>query len=274
MRNFFYFLISHSTVMLFLLLELLSIILVVNFNDYHKAAFFNSSNEVTGSLFSMKESVVKYFDYGSANKKLLAENIELKSKIDLYEKILNRDSVRVDSLSDSCQFIYRGASVLNTSVSKSRNYLTIDAGREDGILPEMAVVGTNGVVGLVMAVSKRYATVIPIVNTNFRLSAKLKNSNFFGSLTWDGASPRYAWLNEVPEHASVAVGDSVVTSGYSAYFPQGLPIGKVAAIEMDDNEGFYMLKIELAEDFNSIYHVEIIENTCAVEQKELEERST
>ena len=72
----------------------------------------------------------------------------------------------------------------------------------------------------------------------------------------------------------MAVGDSVVTSGYSAYFPQGLPIGKVAAIEMDDNEGFYMLKIELAEDFNSIYHVEIIENTCAVEQKELEERST
>ena len=270
MRHFFYFIISHITVLIFLLLELVCFMLIVNYNDYHKASFFNTSNAVSGAMLDAKMSVVDYFSLGDANRRLVAENARLRTRLAHYTHIIDRDTTGLNIPLTGAKYIFRGARVINSSVSKSRNYITLDAGADDGIRADMAVVGHKGVVGLVMADSDHYSTVIPLVNTNFHLSARISRTNFFGSLEWDGMSPQYSTLNEIPEHADVAVGDSVVTSGFSDFFPQGMLIGFVSKVEQDANEGFYMLEVRLAEDFSRLYYVSVVENTQADEQIQIE----
>ena len=273
MRNFFYFLASHATFLFFLLLEGICGLLIFNYTDYQKTAFLSSSNAVCGAIYSAENAVSGYFHLSSANQQLTTENATLRNRIALLER-------QVAELSDSttekligqlpAKYICKPAHVINASTNKSRNYLTIDKGERSGIRRDMFVINGSGVVGLVSAVSDHYATVLPLVNTSMRLSVKLSGTNYRGQLIWDGISPLYGTLIDVPEHAHVAVGDSIITSGSSSFFPEGLIVGRVSEVDMDKNGGFYKLTIVLAVDFNSVYDVEIIENKEQNEQRLLE----
>lgn len=275
MRNFLFFLLRHATTIFFLVLEALCIALIVNNNNYQKSAYMSSSARVIGGIYSVQSSITEYFGLRRVNRELLAENIELLNRVAILEEQLSSipDSLIPGEDSLRMQYVYRGARIINSTTNRSRNYLTANAGENVGIATDMAVVNRDGVVGIVSAASEHYATILPLINTSSHLSVKLKNSNFRGQLVWNGISPRRATVIDVPEHAVIAVGDSIVTSGSSSYFPEGLMVGTVEEVTADKTGGFYNLQILLSVDYSSIYDVEIIENREQQEQLELEQLS-
>lgn len=273
MRNFLFFLLRHATTIFFVVLEALCITLIINYNNYQKSAYMSSSAHLVGGIFSVQRGITEYFTLSRVNRDLMTENIELLNRIAKLEAQLksipdtlvpNDDSLRI-------KYVYRGAKVINSTTNRSRNYLTANAGKNVGIDADMAAVNRDGVVGIVSASSEHYSTILPIINTSFRLSVKMKNSHFRGQLVWNGVSPRRAMMIDVPEHAVINVGDSVVTSGASSYFPEGLMVGTVEEVSLDKNGGFYNLEILLAVDYSSLYDLEIIENRELQEQLELEQ---
>lgn len=184
-------------------------------------------------------------------------------KIKKIEKALKNDSLR--------QYFYTPATVINNTIYRKTNYLTINKGTRHGVLPDMAVISANGIVGVVQNASKNYATIISVLNTKLGVSAKLKNSKFYGSIKWDGLNYRKVILNEIPNHAVIHLGDSVVTSGYSIIFPEGIMIGTISDFA-EDSEGsnFYDIKLKLSTDMKKLNHVFVVGNFLKDEQKELE----
>lgn len=273
MSNFFRFLMSHTTTLVFLLLEALAAMLVLTCNDYHRASYITSANVVTGSVFRLTSSIGRYFGLAKANEALVSKNLALQEEVALLRAQLDAvpDSV-IDALPLSARpdLRYRLAHVVGASTNRSRNMLTLDQGAEDGIRQDMAVVNSEGVVGLVAAVSSRFALVLPIINTSSHLSVKVKGVNYRGQLVWDGLSCREAQVTDIPEHARVEIGDTVVTSGASTFFPEGMMVGTISSIEPDRNGGFYDIGVELAVDFNSVYDVEVVEDLTAAERQNLE----
>lgn len=273
MSNFFRLLMSHTTTLVFLLLEALAAMLVLTCNDYHRASYITSANVVTGSVFRLTSSIGRYFGLAKANEALVSKNLALQEEVALLRAQLDAvpDSV-IDALPLSARpdLRYRLAHVVGASTNRSRNMLTLDQGAEDGIRQDMAVVNSEGVVGLVAAVSSRFALVLPIINTSSHLSVKVKGVNYRGQLVWDGLSCREAQVTDIPEHARVEIGDTVVTSGASTFFPEGMMVGTISSIEPDRNGGFYDIGVELAVDFNSVYDVEVVEDLTAAERQNLE----
>jgi rod shape-determining protein MreC len=225
---------------------------------------------MSGALFSTVDNVFHFFSLVNENKRLSQENTNLRNQINEWNARFTRQSYSLNDSLNQPQYFYRQAKVINSTVSKTRNFITIDKGRKNGIVKDMAVVSVQGAVGMVWNTSDHYSTVIPIINTSMKMSGKLKSTNFFGSVEWDGISSGYAQLTEIPVHAPVSVGDSVVTSGYSAIFPENILIGEVEDVETDKGGGFYNIKIKLAVDFGSLSFVEIIENRLQKEQWLLE----
>lgn len=272
MNNFFRFIQRHTTVIVFLLLEALAAALVVNFNDYHRSAYLSSANGVTGVFFRMTSSVGHYFGLARANDALVAQNLELTRKVDFLSGQLSAipDSLRPDTSALAGRLVYRRAHAVGVTTNKSRNMITLDQGAEAGIRLDMAVVNSEGVVGLVSAVSSHFSLVLPLINTSAHLSVKLKGSNHRGQLVWDGVSASQATLSDIPEHAKVEIGDTILTSGASAFFPEGLTVGFVSALEPDRNGGFFNIGVDLAVDFNALYDVQVIEDRDASERVALE----
>ncbi len=277
MHNFFKFLLRHTNFFVFLTLEVFCAVLVVNFNDYHRSSFLSTANLINGTVNSITSSISRYVNLPQENEALAKQNTALLQQIDLLQRQLSAvaDSALLavaDSTTqaDKPHFAYRSAHVVGGSTTRSRNMLTVDAGANDGIRQDMAVISPEGVVGLVAAVSRHYCLVLPIINTSSHISVKLKGSNHRGQLNWDGMSVSTAQMIDVPEHAEVEIGDTIVTSGASTFFPEGLMVGTVNYIEPDRNGGFYNIGVELAVDFNAVYTVQMIEDTRLTERTELE----
>lgn len=276
MNNFFRFLQTHTAVIVFLFLEMLAAVLVFNCNDYHRSAYLSSANSVSGVFYKMTSSVGHYFSLSDANDALVAQNLELTRKVDILTAQIAAipDSLRPDTTRLAQRLHYRRAHAVGVSTSKSRNMITLDRGADDGIGQDMAVVNSEGVVGLVSAVSDNYALVLPVINTTSHLSVKIKNSKHRGQLIWNGVDPTEATLTDIPEHARVEIGDTVQTSGASAFFPEGLMVGIVSSLEPDRNGGFLNIGVDLAVDFNALYDVQVIEDFNAAERVALESTVT
>jgi rod shape-determining protein MreC len=270
MRNFFRFLWQHHFIGLFIILETLSFILVVSNNSFQKASFVSSSTRLTGYLYSKSSAVTQFFTLQQTNKRLAEENAFLKSRLPGAFQI-TPDYLRLvnDSLTEQ-RFVYRAARVINNSTNKQYNFITLDKGKVNGIAREMGVICADGIVGIVRETSPNYATVISALNTRLKISAKIKSSGYFGSIEWNGLSSKYVYLMEIPLHAKVKEGDFVVTSGFSAIFPEGIPIGVVEEIKHDEGESYYELKVKLSVDFNKLEYVEVIENKGGKEKVQLE----
>ena len=162
---------------------------------------------------------------------------------------------------------------VNSSLILKNNLLTIDKGSKDGIRPEMGVVCSQGVVGIVYLTSRNYSIVIPLLNTSSQISCRMKNSQFFGTMQWQHGDPDISYVNDIPRHAKVEVGEIVETNGYSDIFPEGIPIGKVKKVK-DSSDGMsYSLEVELFTDFKTLRNVSIITNYTKPERKALEEKA-
>jgi rod shape-determining protein MreC len=275
MRGLFRFLQRNYAFLLFLFLEVVSLLLVFNYNSFQKSQFLNSSNCIAAKLYNTTSSVLQYFELTTVNKQLAEENARLNQLVFNTEQVNDIDSVLFITGTDSCSVdsIYRvfSAKIINNSVNKQQNYITLNKGRKDGIKPEQGILAPGGIVGVITSVSESYSTGLSLLNPRWSVSAKLKDTGYYGALEWNGKDYREAKLLEIPFHVKLAVGDTVVTSGYSMIFPEGLLIGTVKAFEQLPGENYYDIDVCLAVDFKSIRYVQVLDNTKRNEIKELEE---
>lgn len=205
------------------------------------------------------------------NTELADENAQLRTKLEQRNQSLYTLEVRerVDPKIIN-RFDFISAKVINNSVERFKNYITIDKGALDGISPGMAVISAAGAVGKVKSVSDHYAVLISLLNTDEFTSSIIKRTNHFGSINWDGKNPRYSQLNFIPRHANPTVGDTVVTSGFNAVFPEGVLVGIIEEVSLGPEAQFYDLKVRLAQDFSSLAFVEIVRSSLLYEKDSLE----
>lgn len=264
--------------MLGVLLIAFSFYLVFANNSYQRSVYLTSANNVMGWIYNASNNVISFVHLRKSNQLLLEQNATLESELYHLRSQLSDmntvDSADViafanDSIEQS-QFNFIPAEVVNMSFSGINNFITVNRGSNDGIKPDMGVISQRGVVGVVSNVSSNFSLIIPIINPLFRLSAKLKNSDNYGSLSWNGNSFNDAQLGELPKHETYNIGDTVVTS-FSRIFPKHLVIGFVNGIGESKDDNFNTFNVELATDFNSLQNVLIISDMYYYEQKELEE---
>jgi rod shape-determining protein MreC len=270
MERLFLFFIQYRAFFTFLLLEVLCAWLIVENNQYQSARFFNSSNSMVATLNNFSQDVREYFLLRNINGTLAEENAYLRSKLERYHQLTQANSPHV--ITDSAvikQFDFISAKVVNNSVHRVTNYLTINKGTDDGIAPGMAVISPLGAVGKVKAVSQHYSVVTSILHKDYRVSVYMPRTGYFGSSRWDGDDPNYVQLEFVPRHVNPAKGDSVVTSAYNAIFPEGVMIGVIDSVAQDETL-FYNLKVKLSQDFRKLSYVEVVRSHLKQEQDSLE----
>ena len=277
MRNLLNFFLKYNYWFLFILLEVISFALLFRFNNYQGSAFFTSSNQVAGMAYEAANNVTGYFHLKSINDDLVQKNVELELQMERLRSALmelTSDSTELERMkSDALKGydIYR-ANVINNSLTHVDNYITLDKGENDGIRSEMGVINGSGVVGIVYHTSSNYSVVIPILNSKSSISCKIKRSDYFGFLKWDGGSSEYATVKDMPRHSLFSLGDTIVTSGHSAVFPGGIPIGTVEDMS-DSHDGLsYLLKVKLFTDFGRLNDVRVIAQKGQEEQLELEQK--
>lgn len=270
MRNLLDFLLRIHFLILFVLIEVFSLILLVNNNNFQQASLVNFSRQISGRYYARTANLKQYFSLAEQNRKLAEENTRLMSILESKHKI---ESPSVEIISDTIhnqQYTYVPAQIINNSVNNRHNYLTLNRGYSHGIKPEMAVISQDGVVGIIKGVSKNYSTVISMLNLDYKISAKIKKNQYYGSLSWDGLNYRYVILNEIPLHADIQLGDTIVTSGFSSIYPEGLMIGTIRDFE-EKSGSFYKISVLLSVDFKRLYHVYVVENLLREERIDLEE---
>lgn len=274
MRNLYLLLQRFGFVLLFLLLEGIAFYLTTRRSNFQRLAFLNSTNEVTGQVYASYSSVKSYFYLRQENEILAKENIRLRAMVESSLRTYYANKAKgIDSVYEQV-FTYTPCRVINNSVTKSQNFFTLDAGSDQGIRPDMGIISPSGIVGVVRGVSKNFAVCISVLNTNWPVSVRLKKSKDTGTLIWDGESPLYSYVYNVPSHVSVSVGDTIETSGYSTrstIYPEGILVGIVVGTDINPDDGFYMLKVRLTNSFTSMNQVYAIEYKYKEEQTLLED---
>lgn len=272
MKDIIKLIIKYHFTIIFVLLEIIAFSLMVMHNNYQRTIFSSYTSSFFGAISSTVTEIKTYFYLKETNKKLVAENIELRNQIEKARVLYNEsksDSLWHSNISAEYKYIYIMAEMLNAGLNKTKNYIIINKGSLHGITSEMAVCSSEGVVGIVEKTSKHFSKILPLININLRVSAKIKKNGYYGSLQWDGNDYRYTYLNDIPFHVDAEVGDTIVTSGLSPIFPEGEIIGFIESVNKK-TANFLRIKVKLATDFKKIFDVYIIANTQKREQEQLE----
>lgn len=269
MNSLLRFLLRYHIIFLFIILEGISLVLISTDSIYQRYRVVSAARGLSGSIHSYFTGLNSYFQLREQNDILIKENLDLRRKIASLPSANKADVPYKPDTIGHGQYTYMGALVVNNSINKQHNYLTLKAGLDDGVRPEMGVISNEGIVGVVKSCSAHYSTVISLLNTDLKISAKLSRTGYFGSFAWDGINPDVIILSEIPQHADIAVGDSVVTSGYSSIFPEGILLGFVRDFNKSGGN-FYRIRVELSADFHKVNYVYIINNKLAGEQQQLE----
>jgi rod shape-determining protein MreC len=259
MKNLIRILLKYYSIWLFLMLEGIAFFFIFQQNHYHNAIFLNSSAGVVGFFNKQSNHINDYFNLKKDNQRLHLENQRLRQLLE-QKKSLNPD------------YYYQiiTAEVVSNSVYRQKNYLSLNKGELQGVKKQMAVVGPEGIVGFIENTGRHYSSVIPVINTNFHISAEIQKNHYYGSLSWDGKNPRIAQLTEIPNYVNVQKGDTIITSGYSKSFPKGELIGKVLTATKTSANPFWTIQVELFTDFKGLNKIYIISNPLIQELNTLE----
>lgn len=265
MRNLLNFFIRYGAWFLFVFYAAISCFLLFQRNPFQHHVYLTSANAVVSGVYDVAANVTGYINLRDINADLQRRTADLESEVialrehnrALRQQLL-QDSLRTTDSLGRFRFIL--ATVVNNSVVNPYNYITVNKGRLDSIQPEMGVMDQNGVVGVVNTVSDHHARIISLLNPNFRLSCKLRGNDAFGSLVWDGKSPYEAILEELPKQVRFHKGDTIITSGYSAVFPEGIPVGTIIGSTRGKDDNFNTLRIKLLTDFSTLSTVKVISN--------------
>jgi rod shape-determining protein MreC len=269
MQKLFLFLYQFRAFFFFIFLEVVCGYLIIQNNRYQNAAFFNSSNQIAGSVLNTSDNIYSYFSLKEVNEMLAEENARLREQLTNQVVVDTSTFIFNDPVIDN-QYNFLAAKVIKNSIDMYNNYITIDKGSLHGIEPGMGVISTGGVVGKIKSVSDNFATITSILHTDGLVSSIIKRTGVFGSLKWEGKDARIGSLLYVPRHIKVARGDTVISSGFNAIYPQGILIGTVSEIDIKGNAAFYDIKIDLSTDFSKLGYVYVVQNKLKTERDSLE----
>lgn len=279
MRNIFLFIRRYFNFVFFVVLQVVALYILFHYNKFHEAVFSGVANELTGNIGGKYSNVTNYFHLKSTNDQLAKENTELRNALfsnftrpDTSQRLI-QDTVPYDTLGHFRKYRWRDARVVNNTVSLPNNTLTINRGTNQGVQKNMGVISPQGVVGVVIGVSSNYAVVMSLLHHRSITSASLKKTGETGKVFWDGSSPLYINLKDIPKSAQVVKGDSVVTSAYASYYPPGVLIGTIMDVVDDKSSSFYTLRIKPATNFFNVQYVSVVENALKEEQAKLEEET-
>ena len=271
MQQIFNFVIKNSNRLLFLLLLVISLSLTIQSHSYHKSKIISSANFFTGGVYENINTIDEYFGLRTKNEELANENARLKMLL-----FNLKDSValpKIDSIKGVKKTDILVSKVIHNSYSVLENYLTINNGKTSGIKANMGVINSAGIVGIIDKTSNNYATVISVLNVKSQINAKIKKSNHFGSLVWNGKNAGFVQLIDVPRLAGVRKGDTIVTGGQSVIFPENIGIGTIEKVYIDNLTNYYTLDIKLFNDMTNLGHVYIIKNKDSEEIINLENQN-
>jgi rod shape-determining protein MreC len=278
MRNVFLFFKKYSVLLAFLFMQGVALYMLFGYNRFHQTVFAMFSSEVAGKVNYNVNRIETYFSLAKENESLRNQNARLLSQQqsgfftpDTSRKII-ADTTKADSASLHSQFFYMPAKVISNSVFLQQNYIILYRGSGQGVLPNMAVVGANGVVGTVISTSENMSTVMSLLHRQSKLIAVMKSGSGLGEVSWDGKDPAFLVLTKIPKTVVIKQGDTVITSPYSDRFPPGIPIGIVAVVAQDKETNTYILKVKTATDFLSIQHAYVVKNMLQNEMDELKSK--
>ncbi len=255
MRNLIVFLWKHQFLVFFVILEAFSLTLLFNSYSYHKSLAFTSVNNVTGSVYKTYSNVTDFFGLKNENEKLVRENAFLRTFMKYSANSADSLTFEMDS-----NYYYRSAKVVSNSINRQNNFLLINKGEKDSIATEMGVISSTGVVGIVVGTSANYAYVMSLLHQNSRISARIKKNNHLVNVLWDGKDYNNGSVVDIPSHIELYEGDSIVTSGNSLIFPEGIMLGTIKEYMQSSNQDLSEAIIEFSAEFNKLQYVYVIEN--------------
>jgi rod shape-determining protein MreC len=261
-RNYF--------LLLFAALEFFSFYFVFKNNYYHEAGFFNSASSVSGFVYKTRSSITSYFNLSEINRQLAEENARMHNALSHAPDTTSVHQQKAGNKYGQ-QFNYILAEVIDNTTNRAENYLTLGAGRKQGITSGMGVVCPTGIVGIVVSASDNYAVVMSLLHRSSQISAMLKKDGAFGTLYWKGDDYRYATLSQIPMSEKLAAGDTIVTSGYSSIFPKGVPIGYLQSYKTIPEQYFYSIEARLSTNFKNLRYVYVVSNIMKEEKNQLEQ---
>lgn len=267
MRNLLAFLAKYNHWFVFILLEVICFVLLFRFNNFQGSVYFSSANAVAGKVYEYNSSVTTFFNMSQSNKKLSERNLILEQQVRALTQYIATH--HGDSLAmEQCQkqalagFKLIPAKVIQSTINREDNLITIDKGKADGIHEDMGVACGTGVVGVVYMASDHYSIVLPVINVNSNISVMIRKRGYFGFLHWKGTLSDIAYVDDVPRHARFALGDYVVTNGYSSIFPPGIMVGKILHVFNSSDGLSYRVQLRLSTDFGKLRHVCVIDNSA------------
>jgi rod shape-determining protein MreC len=272
-RNLFAFIVKQNFIFIFLLLQIISVWLMVHNSGFQGSHILNSSNNAVAEIYQTAANTREYFSLRQENDRLARENAILRNfhrssyailPLSVYTK---RDTIYKQ------QYSYVSAKVVNSSVNKRRNFITLNIGSNQGIGQDMAVMSSEGIVGIVTNVSHNFASVMSLLHKDVRVNCQLKKDRSYGPLIWDGRDYRYCLLTDIPTHSKIKAGDTVITSELSGIFPEGLMVGTIVYFEKRQGESFYTARVRLSADLKKVNHVYVIRNKFKGERDSLEKKT-
>lgn len=260
---------KHSNTLVFILLEIIATLLIVQNSFYQRSSIVRVGNAVAGTLHKGVSAVTSYFGLKAENEYLAAENAALRAQMASSYISYNDSVFEVNDTVYKQRYSYTDAQVIKNSYNQTKNYMMINKGSAQGIKVDMAVISPQGIVGVVVNCTRNFSTIMPVLHTDSRHSVKLKRTNSAGSLIWEGGDYRYATLVDIPTTYPLFKNDTIITSGLANDFPEGIAVGYVEDFSSLQGSGFYSIRIRLATDFNNLNHVYVVDNHFKAEQDSL-----
>lgn len=269
MQQIFYFFQRFKFFIYFLFLSLICFALTFNNFTFHRSKFINSANTITGGLFEKSANISEYFQLKKQNQILAEENNRLRNLLEKFNTTDFKDSTVIDTVHFYQKYTYTTAKIINNNFTNANNYLTINKGSKDGIEKEYAVINSKGIIGITDNSKSNYTRIQSILNRNSKINARLKNSSYFGSLSWNGKNYNRVQLADLPRQAPLQIGDTIETGGKSAIFPEGIPIGYISEINQG-NTANNTVTVTLFNDMSNLSYVYVIKNWDKLEIRSLE----
>jgi rod shape-determining protein MreC len=271
MRNLLNFLAKYNHLIVFIILEGIALYMLGTANNYHNTRIVRGIRSVTSNFEKRVNNTRSYFQLRTISQSLSRENASLRSTIDRISPKAEQLFFSVTDTIRHQHYTYTSAEVVSNSVNRQKNFFTINKGKLQGMSTDMAVISDGCAAGVIVGCSNNYSVAMSLLNIDFKLSARIKSNGYFGSLSWDGKDYRTVILNEIPQHVTFGIGDTIETTGYSAIFPEGITIGTVKHFEKSGGD-FYKIEVTVANDFRQLRFVNVIGNLLREEQIGLEKQ--
>jgi rod shape-determining protein MreC len=275
MRNLLDFLYKYHHWLVFIVLEVVSVVLLFQYNSYQNSVWFSTASAMAGKVYELESKMTAYLSMAKENEELTMRNLYQERQLDqlrrLYaEATKDTTAAEMKELEFLSQYKLIPAKIVENSIHRLENLITIDKGRKDGVEPDMGVACGNGVVGVVYLVSDHYSVVISALNTaSSRISCAIRGRGYFGYLHWYGGDPTVAYVEDIPRHAKFNLGEWMVTSGFSSIFPSGVQVGRIEQAYNSSDGLSYKLKIRLSTDFCNVRDVVVISDKSIAERAAL-----